>query len=165
MKYTITRETLMALAKVRSFQVKQNRAAMEAEIAQLPPDAGPWEAEGIKRIYKHKLVPAWGFVRMVNGSTIETALPVRRIAEWAKLTANTLAGEMNFTIEAHISGPSEWRGLALKLGGSSVVFNGWDKVPLNVGSKWNHDLGTPAQWLGDPITLSAPAEGGEFVLS
>ncbi len=162
MKYTISRETLLALAKIRRRQCKQTREAQKKAIANLGPNPTPWDLKAVDRLFAYRLIPQFAFVRMVHGQTVETALPVSRIEQWARIAPQTPGG----TIEVATFGPPHFccdqAGLMLSLGfGSSIKFFGRDQVP----GKTRHAQPIPAMWLGEPIVFTAPAEGGEFTVN
>lgn len=168
--YTINEKTLRAIVRKRSELAAEYATALAKPSG--PQDAlelfAPFgdgktyrnRSTGIKQALTNR---QWANVRFVNGTTIDCALPVKRLAEWAK-GGGTIQLEIKPDYRPLLAGG--WLGdsgptVAVKLtrGMSSATFYGKrDEAPVIGGNLKS----APVQWLGEHIQLTAPADGGEF---
>lgn len=156
MKYTITRKELIAACRARSEQVKTAKAELAKATETL---ASKWEGRRVRREMAPRIYPAWAHVAMVNGNTYRAALPVTRLKQWAQCAPADV-------LECSIApGPDNTLSqITLTAGTSSITL--WGRQELDsrqIPGSGRYCRNTHATWLGDPIRLVAPAEGGAFV--
>lgn len=149
-QYTITRSDILSLSQARALQVQQARQNYRASESEELPADHPANS------------PDWARVQFVNGSTTDTALPIGRLAKWAKtlpegacLTAE-ITGE---TIAFRYIWPdartytSEIR---LRLHAEQAP------VATRHHKRLGTTTGTPRDFFGAPLAATAPMGGGNF---
>lgn len=148
--YSIDRESLIKLQKARELQVARARTTHREN-----------EGEEI-----HKEHPAaikdWANVSLVNGSTLETALPVGPAGNWAKSFPE--GAVFDVAIEGtRLDLSYAWPGTSRRSELSLRIHPAEAPVETRCGRQW---LGkTPRMFLGEAIPVVAPAEGGAFNIS
>jgi len=160
--YKITEKTLRAIVRKRADMAAEYGTALakpnglqDAFELYAPFSAGRTYRNRATGIKQGLTCRGWANVRLVNGTTIECALPVKRMAEWAK-GSKVLDMEITHLPDSVLPVKITMRRDA----GSSVILYGKTvDAPILRGYR----NAAPVQWLGEHIQLNAPVNGGEFV--
>lgn len=169
LSYSVTALTLIALFRARKEQARGYREAL----------AQPLGLESVKHMLtgtsapmsmlEARRSPAWANVRLVNGESHECALPLGKLVDWAR-GADRLAVQIvaDYMPASRYTGRPEQdqRVTAIRFThatGSLVLYGHKIMAPAATNSR-GFAISVPCRLIGEHLTLTAPADGGEFRL-
>jgi hypothetical protein len=143
--------------KIRAARLAQVKAARDLFNREATLTDTPWAKRNLKRNYANQVRSDYARLQFVNGTTIETALPVRILAGWlgsvdaGKVSVSFGLGVV--TLESGTSRLNLWMPKAIRGPGQGYAAR-THTLPVDHFSA-----------LGAAIRLEAPVDGGEFVVT